>query len=108
MSRYTSIILFVSPGENLSKIKEEINRYEFQDGRLFEMFDLNDKPFPDIFPRYAFCGAYNNLDISHFLDYLQKKVSWEEPRHVRVLLQDDRTENVAFYSLNGLLDGEFI
>lgn len=24
------------------------------------MFNLNDKPFPDIFPRYAFCGAYNN------------------------------------------------
>jgi hypothetical protein len=99
MSSYTSIILFISPGENLSKRMQEVNDYKMEDGRAFSMIDLNGKPYPDVFPRFMLCGAYNNFNLEHFLMYLRSDVFWEEPQNVRLIVQDDLSENVDYYSL---------
>lgn len=99
MGNYTSIMLFISPSENLTKRMNEINAYVRENGREFSMIDLNEKPFPDAFPRYTLCGAYNYFDLAHFLRYLNSGVNWEEPQYVRLVVQDDLSEGVEFYSL---------
>jgi hypothetical protein len=96
-------MLFISSAENLSKRMEEVNAYKLEDGREFEMFNLNEKPFPDAFPRYTLCGAYNYFNLPHFIRYLRSDVNWEEPQYVRLIVQDDYTEGVDSYSLDPAL-----
>jgi hypothetical protein len=67
------------------------------------MNDVNILPFPDIFPRYMLCGAYNNFNLQHFFNYLKSHMNFDEPQHLRIVVQDDLSDNVDIYSLDSPL-----
>jgi hypothetical protein len=101
MSNYTSIILFIPPTEIVNERINEVNSYILEDGRKFGMVDVNQSPYPDIFPRVILCGSYNHFDLDRFIKFLRERVNWKYPNNIKLLAQNDYSEHVELYNIAG-------
>lgn len=99
MSKYTSLMLFIPGSEHENERIKEVNSYQLSDNRTINLIDVNQPPFPDLFPRFIYCGSYNYFDLPPFLDFLTKSVNWESPEHIRLIVKEEDKESIDVYSL---------
>lgn len=99
MGMYTSLILFIPGDEDVYGRMKEVNSYIRTNNLEFSMTDVNVKPFPDLFPRFTFCGSYKAFDVEHFLVFLKTKINWESPQNIRLIVSDDEHESLEVYNL---------
>lgn len=98
MSKYTSIILIIPPGEHESLRFEEVCKFEPSPGQQFGMVDCNDDSrFPDAFIRFTYVGSYNYFPLTEFLNHLETKVAWEEPAFVQLLVHEEGKYDCDLY-----------
>ncbi|MDR6570883.1 hypothetical protein [Chitinophaga ginsengisegetis] len=99
MSRYVSLILFISGMEDEDDRMEEVITFEMPDGASINLVDVNHSPFPDLFPRSIYCGTYRNIDVNNFLTHLREKVSWKYAEFNSLIVQEEGKGGLDFYSL---------
>lgn len=99
MSKYTSIILFIPGSENEVERIREVNAYKFPNGGSINLIDVNKDDFPDIFPRYMYCGSYNSFATANFINYLKHNVNWEYIENIRVIVKEEEKESLDYYTL---------
>lgn len=100
MSKYTSIILFIPGSENEQDRIKEVNAYTLPNGSRIGLRDVNQNEFPDIFPRFIYCGSFNHFDTERFLTFLKTAVQWENPENIRVMVQEEENESLDYYKLS--------
>ncbi len=99
MSRYVSLMLFVSGMENEGERIKEVTTFEMPDGENINLWDVNEDPFPDIFPRSIYCATYKNIDVNRFLIHLREKVSWKYPEFNSLIVQEEGKGGLDFYNM---------
>ncbi|MBI1224977.1 MAG: hypothetical protein GC192_07040 [Bacteroidetes bacterium] len=98
MSKYTSIILIIPPGEHESARFQEVCEFEPTPGQKFGMVDCNDwNKFPDAFIRFTYVGSYNYFPLADFLQHLKEKVKWEEPAYIQLLVSEEDKYDCDLY-----------
>lgn len=97
MSRYTSIILYISGVENEKQRIREVETFVFGNASI-KLFDLNDTAiFPDVFPRFVYAGSFNYFPLNEFLTHLQEKVNWDYPESIQLLVEEEGKACCSFY-----------
>jgi hypothetical protein len=99
MSKYTSIILFIPGSENEAERIREVNAYKLPNGGTINLIDVNKDDFPDIFPRFMYCGTYNYFPTANFIEYLKHNVNWEKVENIRVIVDEEANETLDYYTL---------
>ncbi len=102
MSKYTSILLFISGIENEKERIKEINDFELKSGKKLNLIDVNNTNiFPDIFPRFTYAGTYNFFELEKFLVHVANNVNWEYPEYVQILVQEEGGYTCKIYGEAG-------
>lgn len=96
MSKYTSLILYVSGLEELDDRLKEVNSFHNNSFSL-KLFDVNENFYPDTFPRFTYVGAYNYFDTKVFVEHIRDKVNWDYPEYVQLFIQEEGYANCTIY-----------
>ncbi len=99
MSRYTSLILYIPALENETDRIKEVNSFKIANKHTINLSDVNMKPYPDLFPRFIYCGTYNYFDLNPFLEHIRNNVNWEYPEHVKLMVQEEEKEGLDVYTI---------
>ena len=96
MSKYTSIILYVSGLEELEDRLTEVKNFQHNNSSL-TLFDVNENFEPDAFPRFTYVGSYNYFNTDRFIEHIRDKVNWDYPEYVQLFIQEEGYGNCNIY-----------
>lgn len=100
MSEVTNLILTFSLGEMEKERIAEVNTFVNNDLAI-NLVSVDDKKLPKgwyggtkYFEAAIYVGAFNYIKLDSFIDHLKKKVKWDEPQYVRLIIKEQ--EDFAF------------
>ncbi|MBW8686983.1 CdiA C-terminal domain-containing protein [Chitinophaga rhizophila] len=101
MASYISLMLYISALEDDHDRLNEVSAFQMSDGTNIVLRDVNQEPYPDLFPRSIYCATYRSrlVDLDSFISHLRTNVLWKYPEFDTLIVQEEEKPGLDFYQM---------